>query len=274
MATARLRGDPGGHRRGCRTEDGAVRTMHAERTGNRSTRLLGGAVPGTAAEEAYRYVLNEIRRGKYHPGDRLRAEKIASAIDMSRMPVREAFGRLAAEGLLTIRPNRGAIVSVLTREDVQEIFEIRAVLEGLAVRLALPNLDKRALAKLDHLLQEMSLAPEERNGEEWMAQHRGFHEYLCGFSHRPRLVQEIACLHTAVEPYVRLWFIHAEGPLSMRREHEVIMEAVRSGDAERAEAVMKEHVLTTAPELAPYLHGAGAEDAPSEQPAQARMAPL
>jgi DNA-binding GntR family transcriptional regulator len=190
------------------------------------------------------------------------------------MPVREAFGRLAAEGLLTIRPNRGAMVSVLTREDLQEIFEIRAVLEGLAVRLAVPTLHARALAKLDHLLQEMNVAPEERNGEEWMAQHREFHEYLCGFSHRPRLIQEIACLHTVLEPYVRLWFIHAEGPLSMRREHEVVLEAVRSGDAEHAEAVMKEHVLTTAPDLAPYLHGAGAQEGPSGQLAQARMARL
>lgn len=223
---------------------------------DRSTRPLRGAVPGTATEEAYRYVLNRIRRGEYHPGDRLRAEEIASAVGMSRMPVREAFGRLAAEGLLTLRPNRGAVVSVLTREDVEEIFEIRAVLEGLAVRLAVPNLDGRALSRLDHLLEEMDLVTEDRNGEEWMAQHREFHEYLCGFSRRPRLVREIACLHTAVEPYVRLWFIHAEAPRSMRREHALIVEAVRSGDPEHAEAVMQQHVLTTGPELAPYLHGA------------------
>jgi len=231
---------------------------------DRDTKVHPGAVPATATGEAYRYILNQIRGGHYQPGDRLRAEEIASVLEMSRMPVREAFSRLAAEGLLTIRPNRGVIVSVLTREDVEEIFEMRAVLEGLAARLAVPNVNDRALARLDYLLRAMDEAAEERNSQEWMSQHREFHEYICSLSGRPRLVREIVCLHTAVEPYLRLWMVHTEGPIRVRHEHEAVIEALRNGKPEQAEAVMKEHILTTAPVLAPYLHGRKAHGTSSE----------
>ena len=207
----------------------------------------------TAEEEAYGYILTRIRRGEYHPGDRLKAEEVATAIGMSRMPVREAFRRLAAEGLLSMRPNRGAVVAVLTRDDIQEIFEIRAVLEGLAIRLATPNVDDEALSNLSVLLDWMQRAMNAANLEEWLTRHRQFHEYLCSLSQRPRLLHQISGLHTAVEPYVRMWFVHIQRPLSVRSEHEEVIAAIRSSDADRAEAVMKNHILATAPELAPHL---------------------
>lgn len=68
----------------------------------------------TAEEEVYRHLLRAIRSGRYKPGDRLIPEDIATEIDMSRMPVREAFRRLTTEGLVIIRPNRGCIISGLT----------------------------------------------------------------------------------------------------------------------------------------------------------------
>ncbi len=209
--------------------------------------------PATAEEEAYGYILTRIRKGEYHPGDRLKAEELATAIGMSRMPVREAFRRLATEGLLSMRPNRGAVVAVLTREDVQEIFEIRSVLEGLAIRLATPNVDDAALSNLTVLLDWMQQAMDAAKLEQWLSRHRQFHEYLCSLSQRPRLLHQIAGLHTAVEPYVRMWFVHIQRPMSVRSEHEEVIAAIRSRDVDRAEAVMKNHIITTAPELAPYL---------------------
>lgn len=212
-----------------------------------------GTAATTAAEEAYRYVLHEIRRGTYRPGRHIRAEEVATAIDMSRMPVREALQRLVDDGLLRTRPNRGVVVEVLSRTDVEEIFEIRSVLEGLAVRLATPKLDERACARLRTLLDAMDEAAAERDSVGWMSRHRQFHEYLCSLSERPRLVAQIARLHTMVEPYLRMWLEHYEGPLWVRREHEAVIDAAYGADPDRAEAVMKEHIRTTSPDLAPYL---------------------
>jgi DNA-binding GntR family transcriptional regulator len=204
----------------------------------------------SAEEEAYRHVLAAIRTGRFKPGLRLVAEDIASEIGMSRMPVREALRRLANEGLVLFRPNRGSIVAGLTVDEIFEVFEMRSVLEGLAVRLAMPRLDSDAFAELDRLLDRM-----ERSGvgsDDWVTRHREFHEYICGFSRRPKLLRQIASLHVTIEPYLRIWFHHAKKPLSAREEHLVIIEALKSGDPAYAERVIAEHIITTAPTLTDF----------------------
>ena len=208
----------------------------------------------TAEQEAYEYILQRIRRGTYGPGDRLKPEDIASAIDMSRMPVREAFRRLATEGLLVLRPNRGAVVVTLDLDDIREIFEMREVLEGLAMRTAVDHFDSRARSDLGHLLERMEYARKADTGD-WLAAHRSFHEYVCALSNRQRLMRQIAGLHTALEPYLRLWLIHANQPVSadVQGEHREIVEAIASGDPARAEKTMQEHIQTTAPDLARVL---------------------
>jgi DNA-binding GntR family transcriptional regulator len=212
--------------------------------------LAAIAPAGTAEEEAYRHILAGIRTGRFNAGVRLIPEEIAGEIGMSRMPVREALRRLASEGLVLIRPNRGCVVAGLTVDEIYEVFEIRSVLEGLAVRLATPRLDADAFAELDRLLARM-----ERSGigsDDWVTRHREFHEYICAFSRRPKLIRQIAALHVTIEPYLRIWFHHAEKPLSAREEHVAIIEALKSGDPARAERVVAEHIITTAPTLTDF----------------------
>lgn len=220
----------------------------------RNSNLQTGSSAVTAEEEAYTYILGRIRRGEYEPGDRLKAEDIAAEIGMSRMPIREAFRRLSAEGLLIMRPNRGATVCALSLDDIEEIFEMRAVLEGLAVRLGVPRADDRALEELTELLERMERSRHRDDGE-WLTHHRHFHEYVCGLSGRPRLLRQINGLHTALEPYIRVWFVNSDKPLSanVQREHEQILEVLRNGDPQHAETVMQEHIRTTAPDLALFL---------------------
>jgi DNA-binding GntR family transcriptional regulator len=159
----------------------------------------------TAEEEAYRHLLRAIRSGRYKPGDRLIPEEIAAEIDMSRMPVREAFRRLATEGLVIIRPNRGCIISGLTIPQIYEAFEIRAVLEGLAVHLAMPRIDGAVIRELERQLDTMKDDP-----TDWVANHSKFHDYLCGLSGRPKLIRQIRTLHVAIEPYLRIYLHHAK----------------------------------------------------------------
>jgi DNA-binding GntR family transcriptional regulator len=207
--------------------------------------------PMTAEEEAYDYLLGAICSGKLRTGDRLIAEDIANEIGMSRMPVREAFRRLAADGLVTLRPNRGAIVSGLNIDEMHEVFEMRSALEGLAIRVAVPKMTERHFSRLERLLDEMDDYREESS--EWVSRHRAFHEYLCSLSERPRLMRQIAALYSVIEPHMRLWLQHAEKPLSAREEHSVILDAIRTGDADKAEAVLRDHIEGTIPKLILFL---------------------
>ena len=136
--------------------------------------------PQTAEEEAYNFLLEAICCGRYRKGDRLIAEDIATEIGMSRMPVREAFRRLDAQGLVTLRPNRGAVVSGLDIDELHEVFEMRSALEGLAVRVAVSHIGERQLAALERMLDEMDDYRDE--SAQWVRRHRAFHEYLCSLA--------------------------------------------------------------------------------------------
>lgn len=207
--------------------------------------------PVTAEEEAYAFLLDAICKGTYRMGERLIAEEIATEIGMSRMPVREAFRRLAADGLVTLRPNRGAVVSGLNIEEMREVFEMRSVLEGLAVRAALPKLSERHFTHLERLLDDMDACRDDSS--EWVSRHREFHQYLCCISERARLMRQICALHIVIEPHMRVWLEHGDKPLSARDEHAAILAALRSGDADLAEQVMREHIEGTIPSLIAFL---------------------
>lgn len=205
----------------------------------------------TAEEEAYLYLHKALRLGRYKAGERLIPEDIAAEIGMSRMPVREAFRRLAADGLVTLRPNRGCVVAGLTLDELTEVFEIRSVLEGLAVRIALPKLTVEHFEEMDRLLVRMERAGE-AGGSDWVLRHQEFHAYLYGLSGRPKLIRQIAALHVAIEPYMRIWFDYVEKPLSAREEHQKLLNALKSGDLAEAEREMEDHVLGTASLLAEF----------------------
>jgi DNA-binding GntR family transcriptional regulator len=207
--------------------------------------------PATAEQEAYLHLHSAIRIGRYRAGNRLIPEEIATELGMSRMPVREAFQRLAADGLVVIRPNRGCIVAGLSLDEIYETFEIRSVLEGLAVRLAIPKIDGDVLGELERLLDKMEKSG--RSGSaDWVTQHQDFHNHICTLSGRPKLVRQIAQLHVTIEPYLRIWFDYAAKPLSAEQEHRIVIDALRSGDADHAETVMRNHILGTAPMLAEF----------------------
>jgi DNA-binding GntR family transcriptional regulator len=205
----------------------------------------------SAEDEAYRFIEAAIRSGRYRAGERLVAEDIAAEIGTSRMPVREAFRRLSAEGLLRIRPNRGVIVRGLNAAEMREVFEMRAALEGLAAGVAVPKITRQNLATLEHLLDQM----EQANADfpAWVTCHREFHEYLTGLAGMPRLTRQLAGLHSAIEPYMRIWLEHADKPMTSRDDHSGILQAIKTGNERLVEETVREHVRATIPALVDFV---------------------
>ena len=198
----------------------------------------------TAQQQAYRFIRDQILNGIFTGGMRLQAADVAALIGISRMPVREALRQLDSEGLVTIRPNRGAIVTELTALDIEELFEMRAAFEALASSCALPNLTGRVIEDLEVRLRHMDFA----RGDIplWMQRHNEFHDFLCEQSGRPRLTAEIKRLRTAVQPYL-LMYINVYAETEMEGfEHATLMKAVRSGNSDKLEKAMRHHVLSAA----------------------------
>jgi DNA-binding GntR family transcriptional regulator len=205
----------------------------------------------TAQQQAYIYLQDQIVSGALAGGTRLFADAIAKELGTSRMPVREALRQLDAEGHVTIRPNRGAVVTSRTPEEVIELFEIRAVLEGLAVRSATKIVTPDALDDLELYLQRLKRL--EANSALWVERHDEFHDLLCRLSGRARLCAEIQRLRLAIRPYIRLYAKLNARPEIPGFEHRHIVAAMRKADPDRAERAIREHIMVNAEAIAHCL---------------------
>jgi DNA-binding GntR family transcriptional regulator len=145
----------------------------------------GMAIEGalaTAQQEAYHFLRDRILSGELTGNSRVNPAEIADRLGISRMPVREALRQLDAEGLVTMRPNRAAFVSSLSAAEVEELFEIRTVLEVMAVGYAVRNLTDDSLAELIALKERMDRARGDKF--EWAKRHEEFHQAICNIGPR------------------------------------------------------------------------------------------
>src|SRR3954454_18897063 len=114
----------------------------------------------TLWQRVHDHLRTEIRAGRLLPGAELNEVALSQELGVSRGPIREALGRLAAEGLVTIRPRRGAVVRALSGDEFAEAYQVREALEVMAVRLAVPQLAPDDVARLEELTAQMSARAE------------------------------------------------------------------------------------------------------------------
>lgn len=187
----------------------------------------------TAQDMVLEAVRAAVLTGILEPGARLRQEELADLFGTSRIPVREALRALEYEGLVRSEPHRGFTVTALDADDIDEVYELRILLEGQAVRLALPMMTDEDLADLEELFQRMQAAP---TPDEQLAARERFYTRLYSITGRPRLVGLIARLRQEVARALRWATIQHSGAI-----HESFYEAIKTGDAERAVAQLSGH---------------------------------
>jgi DNA-binding GntR family transcriptional regulator len=185
---------------------------------------------------------DEIIRGDLVPGEYLRLEEIADRFDVSTMPVREALRDLEAEGMVTIFPHRGAIVTQLSADELQDIYDIRATLEEMATRLAVPFVTEAILTELTSLIEQI----ENHLGDvaTLVKLNHQFHLTLYAASGRRHLCELIRMLRYRSQHYLHVYTAEVDvGHLPQTPgEHRAILEACKRGDAEQAAALTREHV--------------------------------
>lgn len=197
---------------------------------------------GTTVDQMVRAIADHIVTGTMRPGDRLDEASLAVRFAVSRTPVREALGQLSAMGLVDRRPHRGAIVAVVSHEDLASMFETMAELEGLCARLCAERMtpgERRALelehqasARLVHLSAE----------EPYEAHNTAFHSQLYAGAHNKH-IQELALqMRSRLAPFRRAQFRLADRLARSWNEHEAIVAAILKGDAMGAATAARGHV--------------------------------
>jgi DNA-binding GntR family transcriptional regulator len=206
----------------------------------------------TAQEMVLAAVREGILSGVIEPGTRLRQEELADLFGTSRIPVREALRALEYEGLVASEPHRGFTVTSLDADDVEEVYELRILLEGHAVRLALPLLTAEDLEELEGLFAQMkgAMTPDEE-----LAAREHFYLRLYSVTGRPRLVGLIARLRQEVARGLR-WPTLQHAPTI----HESFFDAIRAGDGDAAVAHLSDHYRRVAVLIRRYLREADARE--------------
>jgi DNA-binding GntR family transcriptional regulator len=198
----------------------------------------------TAQQAAYEYIRERILDGTLRGGDLLKPDVIAGQVAISRMPVREALRQLDAEGLVTLRLNRTAVVTNVTTSEISDLFEMRAALETLTAAGIAANVDERALRELEQLRCAMDEASGRSNTVDWLRCHMAFHDRLLDLCGRPRLASEIVRLRSAVQPYLLLYVHVYPSTETPGMEHKTLLSAIRTGDVTLIEVCFREHVLS------------------------------
>jgi DNA-binding GntR family transcriptional regulator len=186
------------------------------------------------------------------PGTRLRQEKLAEVFGTSRIPVREALRALEYEGLVTSLPYRGFTVTELDADDIEEVYDLRVLLESHAVRLAVPLITDEDLQALEELYSEMTNA---EPSDAQLAAREWLYMRLYSITGRPRLVSLISRLRQEVARSLR-WPTLQHAP----EHHEQFFAAIRSGDAEGAVGQLASHYRRVATLIRRYLRDASIKE--------------
>jgi DNA-binding GntR family transcriptional regulator len=187
---------------------------------------------------------DQIIRGEIPEGSQLRQNTIAAQYRVSRIPVREALRQLDAEGLITIVPNRGALVPELLPDDIEELFSIRALLEPAVLKVSIPRLTDADLSKAEAVLGrfESDLRKEEHIGN-WGRLNWQFHSLLYSGANRPHFMSIIRNVNHNGERYTRLQLYLTHGMKRANDEHHRILELCRKREVSAACDLLREHIL-------------------------------
>jgi DNA-binding GntR family transcriptional regulator len=198
-----------------------------------------------ASESAYEAIRAAILSGDFARGERLREEALATLAGVSRTPVREALRRLDAEGIVEFTPNRGARVPAWSRQELNELYELRAMLEGYGARLAASRVTPEELEELADLARRMeSLSREGSAAADEMTVLNGrFHQAIVQASRNTQLDSLVRGMMD-VPLITRTFERYSPGRMqaSCAHHHELV-EALRAGDPVWAESVMRNHII-------------------------------
>jgi DNA-binding GntR family transcriptional regulator len=194
-------------------------------------------------EMAYEFLKSSVLSGHFNPGERLTEEHLAKKLGVSRTPVREALHKLESEGLIKPLETRGFIVSRDSKDEVEELFELRAILEGYALRIISERISEEDLKQLGRLIAGAEDALRRKRMEEVFKWNTKFHDMLHGIVvDKKRLHRLLVNIRKYVLRYRRDTLQYPDGGKRAVDGHRKILLALRLKDPDLCERMMREHI--------------------------------
>ncbi|MGA2466531.1 MAG: GntR family transcriptional regulator [Thermodesulfobacteriota bacterium] len=207
-------------------------------------------------ERAYEYLKSAILSDRIHPGERLAEEHLAKEMGVSRTPVREALHKLESEGLIKALETRGFIVSKDSREEVEELFDMRAILEGYGLRVISEKVSENLLEQLDGFIGKAEDALRRKQIREVFKWNTQFHDTLHRMlAEKKRLHRLLVNVRKYVLRYRENTLQYPDGGRRALDGHRKIVMALRLKDPDLCERVMREHIQEAKEDALQFLFG-------------------
>lgn len=208
-----------------------------------------GSAP-SASDIVLKFLRDSIIDGTLDEGEPIRQDEVARMFKVSKIPVREALKRLEAEGLVAFHRNRGAVVTSLSEPEIVQIFEVRAILESNATRLAVPRLSEESLARAEEYCEAFA---RETDVARWAELNWSFHSRLYEDAQRPYLLRMIRSVNDRIERYLRVQLSLSDGQSTADHEHRQILDLCRKRDAVAAADLVYRHIMQASDSLMSHL---------------------
>ncbi len=199
--------------------------------------------PVSLVEQITEFLTNAILEGRIENGQRLVENELQKKFGISRAPIRESFRILEKLGLVVIIPRKGTYVRKITQKDIEENFPIRACLEGLAARLATSNVVPKDIEGMELALSRMTEEARNNNFKSYFKYHNEYHEIFINASRNDTLIEIIENLRRQAVWFRFSYLWHQENFEYAIRVHREILDLFIKKEAERVEALVKEHIL-------------------------------
>jgi DNA-binding GntR family transcriptional regulator len=194
-------------------------------------------------EHVFESLKHSIVRGKISSGEWLVESHVAETLGISRTPVREAIHKLEREGLIERQARGGFTVLGLKRDDIEETFGIRSVLEGYAARLTTVRHEAQELEKLEDKIDEFQNALDRKKMNLLPAINTQFHDLLYSLSKSPKLINMINGLRDQIYRYRQMILKEKKFASTSNLDHKKMLKYIRKRDAEGAERLVRDHIL-------------------------------
>jgi DNA-binding GntR family transcriptional regulator len=180
-----------------------------------------------------------------YPGQRIKEMDIMEELGISRSPIREALKILESEGLITIKPRKGAFVSEVTQKDIWEIYTVNASLTVLAIDIAMEKISEEDIKKSESFIKKMEEGARQdpEDIEKYRKYHRMFHENILQIAGNNRLMQICNGLDNQTNRFSKIIFSNKEYLVASLKRHEEILEAIKNKDRDLAAKVTYEHIM-------------------------------
>jgi DNA-binding GntR family transcriptional regulator len=212
----------------------------------------------SARERVYGAIKVSILSGHLAPGEKLTEEHLANTLGVSRTPVREALHRLESEGLIKIRKKRGFVVSKDSKEEVEEIFELRSILEGYALRIISESVSEQTLYRLERFIRNAEESLKRKKIEDVFKWNTRFHDTLHELvANKTRLHRLIVNMRKYVLRHRKDTLRYPDGGRKSVAGHKKIILALQLKDPDLCERVMREHIQEAKEDALQTLFGKG-----------------